>query len=116
MSTPTSYCIPLEKRSLLYRFYAYIDTDDYLADQLFMQNKVRVYYTGEFGSPDEKYRIIMCKVRKKDNDRFLEAISKLPQKMLLCGNTDYFEYCEQFCSDMGIKIQPVKSGEENGSE
>lgn len=38
--------------------------------------------------------IIFCKVRKKDSERFLDALSELPNKMLICGHPDYEEYCD----------------------
>ena len=34
----------LEKFSLLYDYYAYFDTKEYLADSLFIKHKVRVHY------------------------------------------------------------------------
>lgn len=34
----------IRKFSLLYSYYAIIDTTDYLADQLFVKNEVRVWF------------------------------------------------------------------------
>lgn len=33
------------------------------------------------------------RVRKKDEEKFLEALSELPNRMLLTGFPDYNEYC-----------------------
>ena len=39
-----THFVQLERHSLLFRHYAFVDTKDYLADQLFIQEKVRVYF------------------------------------------------------------------------
>ena len=87
-------CWTIEKFSLFYRYFAIIDTADYLADQLFIKHKVRVGFGPEFVCPDAPYRVIMCKCRKHDVDAFLAAIRELPNKMLLCGQPDYLTFCE----------------------
>ena len=87
-------CWTIEKFSLLNEHFAIIDTADYLADQLFIKHEVRVAFGPEFVCPDAPYRVIMCKCRKRDVDRFLAAIRELPNKMLLCGHPDYLVFCE----------------------
>lgn len=81
--------------SLLSASYFYVDCESYLADQLFIQNKVKVRFMEEMGRDDSKYRIIFCKVRKKDKEHFEEAITKLKDKMLLMGYTDYIDECDE---------------------
>ena len=41
-------CWPIEKFSFRYQYFALIDTADYLADQLFIKHKVRVWFGEEF--------------------------------------------------------------------
>lgn len=91
-------CWTIAKFSFLYAHFAIIDTADYLADQLFIKHEVRVHFGGEFVNQDERYRIILCKCRKRDVDCFLAAVSELPNKMLLCGHTDYLTFCEDLKS------------------
>ena len=45
----------IRKFSLLYSYYAIIDTTDYLADQLFVKNEVRVWFGQEYICPDGPY-------------------------------------------------------------
>ena len=73
--------------------YAYVDHSSYQADRLFAQNKVRVKFKGEFAKEDSQYRIVFCKVIKKDAERFEEALGKLQSKMLLLGYRDYPDIC-----------------------
>ena len=100
-----SRCIQMEKErnlnywtirkfSLLYSYYAIIDTTDYLADQLFVKNEVRVWFGQEYICPDGPYCVIFCKCRKRDTGAFESAMNELPRKMLLRGHTDYIQFCE----------------------
>ncbi len=91
---PLVGCWRLEKFSLLNAHYAFVDTEEYLADQLFVQHRVKVNFGSEFSAPGHKYRIIMCSCRKKDVPAFKEAIQELPNKMLLLGHMDYIEFSE----------------------
>lgn len=90
----------LERVSLLYDHYAFIDVPQYYADQLFIRHKVRVHFGKEFQHPDQPYVIIFCKVRKRDRDRFLAALSELDRKMLLCDYPGYSEFCDTFIDQM----------------
>ena len=73
--------------------YVYVDHRSYLADQLFVQNKVIMKFKGEMAREDSPYCIIFCKVLVRDVERFEEALGKLKDKMLLLGNRDYPEVC-----------------------
>lgn len=88
--------IKLKQLSLFYNHFCYVDTDKYLADKLFINNKVKVHFNHEFKRGSNKYVLIFCKVNKKDTDRFLKSLEELPNKMLLMGNTDYEEFCNTY--------------------
>ena len=75
--------------------YAYVDHSSYQADQLFMQNKVRMKFKGEYAKEESPYRIVFCKVIKKDAERFEEALGKIKSKMLLLGYRDYPDVCRE---------------------
>lgn len=90
----TNVCFEqIDKFSLRFRYYAFIDTRDYLADGIFLQHKVRVGFWKESAKVDSPYVLILCKVRKSDEGAFLAAMEDLPRKMLLCGHTDYLTFC-----------------------
>lgn len=36
--------VKIEKKSLLFNYYAYIDTEEYLADNIFIQEKLKVFF------------------------------------------------------------------------
>lgn len=75
--------------------YAYVDHSSYQADRLFAQNKVRVKFKGEYAKEESPYCIVLCKVRKKDAERFEEALDRLKSKMLLLGYRDYPGVCSE---------------------
>ena len=75
MNQPIKNYLTLEKFSLMYGYYAFIDVPDYYADHLFIQHQVRVRFGNEYSHPDQPYVIIFCKVRKRDRERFLFALA-----------------------------------------
>lgn len=106
----------LAKLSLRFAYFAYLDVPEYLADGLFIRHEVRVHFSSEFSRPGEQYRMITCKVRKRDLPRFLEALEELPNKMLLCGHSDYIDYCNQLWESLvQAKDEGRDSCEEAGS-
>ncbi len=83
----------MRKFSLRNDYYCFVDTGEYLADGLFVRNRVRVDFKREFAREGDPYRLIYCRTRKKDRERFLDALEQLKDKMLLCGHADYGEFC-----------------------
>lgn len=94
MENDIKYYWKVQRCSLFYFHYAFVDTKEHLADQLFVKHKVRVYFDGEYAKEGTVYRIIVCRIRKAHAKRFLRALSELPDKMLLLGNKDYVNFCE----------------------
>lgn len=90
--------------------YAYVDHNSYLADSLFVQNKVRMKFKGEMVREDSPYCVIFCKVLKKDVARFEEALTKLKDKMLLLEHRDYQNVCDEVNQmiEEGIKERRLK--------
>ena len=82
-----------ERFSLLYDHFAYLDVMPYAADRLFVKHQVTVHFGREYGKQGTPYRIILCKVRKRDVGRFREAMAELPDKLRLLGHIDYLEVC-----------------------
>lgn len=87
--------------------YVYVDTGKYLADQLFINHKVRVKFGREMATKDVPYRYVFCKVRKKDEKNFLSALAEIYDKALLMGYSEYEKYCD-------LLLQEVTSAGEEG--
>ena len=79
--------------SILSVQYMYIDHKNYLADFLLAQNHVSVHFGDELSREDSPYRIILCKVRRKDTAKFEKSMELLCNKMLLFEHSDYMGFC-----------------------
>ncbi len=88
--------VKISRFSLFFRYYFIIDTSEYLADNIFVNYQVQVKFGGEFANEDTCYRFISCRISKKDEDKFLNALNELKNKMLLYGHNDYEEFCRSF--------------------
>lgn len=95
MSQP-KYYTRFRKFSLLNTYFMFFDTEEYLADILFIRQRITVKFRDEYKTPDSPYVAIFCSVRKKDEDKFIEALRDLPDKMTLFGYTDYLSVCTGF--------------------
>lgn len=82
-------------------WYAYVDHKSYLADSLFVERHVHVTFKEEMMKADSQYRIVLCKVLKKDTAKFEEALDKLKNKMFLLGHTDYPKICDEIEKTIG---------------
>ena len=78
-----------------YDWFAYFDTDEYLAHFLFKHENVEVEVEGEYGKEEDPYRIILCRVPRKDRHAFLKVMNLLPAFMAYAGKTDYESYCRE---------------------
>ena len=90
----------IRKFSLRYAYFMFFDTTPYLADQLFIRHKVRVWFEREYTRKDSLYIAIFCHVRKKDVPQFLEALEDLKKSMILCGHPEYEAEISSFMDEM----------------
>lgn len=88
------------KDGIIKATYIYVDCDGNLADTLFAEEKVRVSFGREWMK--ESYKIVFCKVRKKDANNFERALKKLENKMLLIGHKDYIPKCKEIFKLLGM--------------
>lgn len=80
------------------RRYAYLDSENYLADRIFERKNIRVkFYKEEFRKGS--WVIVRCIIRKKDEEEFLETMEELSRNAMLVANgNEYVETCRQFIS------------------
>lgn len=71
----------------------YIDTEDYLADMLFIQEKIRIKFKSEYSKDDTRYLIITASCKSKDWSKAEAALNRLPAKMIITGNVNYEDFC-----------------------
>ena len=83
----------LDNWAILSVSYMYIDHQNYQADAIFKQDGIHIHFGKEFVQKNSKYCIVLCKVRRKDSEKFEKALEKLANKMLLLGYADYPNAC-----------------------
>ena len=81
--------LKIRKASLRYDYFLFFDTPEYLADQLFIKQMVRVWFDKEYAKEGSPFLAILCRVKKKDSAKFLAALDALKNKMILCGYPEY---------------------------
>ena len=75
--------------------YAYLDHESYFADKIFMEKGIRVKFIREMHRENAPYRIVFCKVQKRERERMESALKDLENKILLAGYKDYPLYCTE---------------------
>ena len=85
--------IKCRKSSAIYSYYMYVDTWERKGDRIFDDYNLKLKLTDDIDDGIDIYQLVDVRVRKKDEEKFLEALSKLPNRMLLTGFPDYNDYC-----------------------
>lgn len=99
-----NYICLTSSKLLRYKQYMYVDCKNYLADDLFIKNKITVKFEGDFTKDDSDYIFVYCKVKKKDHDKFIKTLGELKNKMLIMGYSDYELFCEKQINKILCKL------------
>ena len=73
--------VKLNDFSILNLHYVYFDKAEHLADQIFIRNRLRVYFEKDYENSAKSYNVVFCHVRKKDEEVFLKSMDELQNKM-----------------------------------
>lgn len=84
----------IRSKSFFNSCYLYLDTENHMAVRLFKEMRIHIRPTKVYGNDNNGLRLVMCKVRKNDETKFLEAMEQLKNKALLIGTKDYLENCD----------------------
>lgn len=88
--------LELDKFSLRYSHFIYLDLQDYLADKIFDEMNLQVIFEKEYESPKNAMRIIFCKIPKKQKDVFIQAMKQLSNNMIKGNHLEYVDVCKHF--------------------
>lgn len=82
-------------------YFLYFDTPQYLADSVFVEQKLEVKFEkNEFVKHGFPYIGVLCSVKRKDEHKFVAVMDMVKKKMLICGHTDYEKECVNFLNGM----------------
>lgn len=90
--------IDLHSFSLRYKHYVFIDTEKYFYKQIFSEREIKVKALKEMMRDGFPYRLILCKVLKRDEKIFINALEQIQRKALLVGYRGYTDMCEMLLS------------------
>ena len=92
--------LPIDKFSIRFRHYLFFDTRPPLADQLFVRHRLRVWFGREFTKKGFSYVAVLCRVRKKDAERFDPVMEDLKKSMLITGHREYGKEVSELLDSM----------------
>ena len=83
--------LPFRKR------FAYLDTVEYLADSIFLNEELKVRFLNkEYQKPESDYILIFCEISSKEETKFIKAMERLKANMILLGHDDYYDVIKVF--------------------
>ena len=86
------------------KMYAYVDTNNYLADRIFLEKRLNVKFLKDFYRHEDDYIIVFVKVKNKDVPEFMECIKELEKRLLITGHDDF----SKIIDDTTRNLIPIK--------
>ena len=93
--------IKLNYKSLNKKYFMYVDTNRYLADDLYIKKKIKIkYLKKEFNMKlyNQKYNLLLVKIPKKEEELFIECMNELDNKISSSDVNGYDEICNDLAS------------------
>ena len=85
--------VTISKPSDSYQYYAYIDAEDNTAEDIFIQHDIPVEIIKVFLNMCVKYRIVLCRIQKKNKKGFIEAVKEMRDTLPPDELSFYDKYC-----------------------
>ena len=76
--------------------FVYADRADNRADRIFIRAKLPVKFERDFAKDSVPYRMVFCRVRKRDESKFRECMADLERALILEGDEGYRAFCDEF--------------------
>lgn len=100
-----AFCIN-EHKLKPWRTFIFVDCPQYLATKCFSNYGVNPLVFKEMYYPELKYSAFVCAIRKSKTNEFLHAMHDLQKAMLICGYSDY----QEFCKELGDALLDAEQG------
>lgn len=95
----------VEKKSLFFKYYTYIDNDDILVAEFVVKNRADVTPITRYKMDNSNYEIVLCKVPKWQEKRFVKAIYELEEKVKTLKDYKDFVKAKEFMKNSCEKRQ-----------
>ena len=80
--------------SIFSQKYVFVDVDELLYIRIFREAGVRIKETWEYAKEGSGLKLIICRILKKDREKFEKVVGRIRDSALLMGYRDYEEACE----------------------
>ena len=104
-------CVMVRCRSPFHYRFVFIDTREYVSARIFVEKGIKVSRIREMVRRDSPFRLIICSIRKKDLEKFEQALEIIRNRVLLLGYRDY----ETICDELKTSCEAAKKAEEGSA-
>ena len=87
--------VKIEKKSLLYNYYAYIVRSIFLQTVSLFKRNLECSLGKPGRKQDSQYVVVLCKVWKWDAEKFVRAMEIFYNKLLLLGHGESVNFFEE---------------------
>lgn len=85
----------LKEGSFLSNIYVYLDTEKQYSSEIFGSMRILPRLKKVYKNDENNLYLVLVKVRKKDEIKFIAAMEQLKNKALLMGTKGYLDMCER---------------------
>ena len=82
------------------KMYAYIDTNNYLADRIFVEKGLEVKFLKDFYRHEDDYIVVFVNMWNKNVPLFMDCMKELEKRLLITGHNDYSDIVKDITSNL----------------
>ncbi|WP_026522731.1 hypothetical protein [Butyrivibrio sp. VCB2001] len=83
----------LKDFSIFSQKYVFVDVNELLYTRIFREAGVRIKETWEYAKEGSGLMLIICRILKKDREKFEKAVVQIRNGAILMGYRDYDDAC-----------------------
>lgn len=86
----------IKRFSFRYRYFAYLDLLEYVADGIFRRMGVDLRFVRTYSNSEGVWAVVMVKVRKEHVEMFMEAMEEMAKSILIRGHAEYYDKIREY--------------------
>ena len=88
-------CIRIRSWSPFHFRVIIIDTKEYVSTRILTNYGIRPWNIKRMSNSSTPFRLVECSIRKKDVEKFIEALEGIRNSILVMGYRDYDQMCDK---------------------
>lgn len=85
--------LEIKSYSVFSLLYIFVDTFDHIFERIMEDEGIVMKHITEYSKSGSPYRLISCRINKRDKKEFCELLMQIRNTALLLGYKDYDEMC-----------------------